>query len=279
MVARSWIYVEQTGSPIRRHYRQHQTLIGLGLNRIGRVARLPDTAPVRGMIKKVKHLVRVGIPKPLVVELTPAIEGHLETLHRFNGRVNRLENSRFWKRYENEQPEVISRMENMQIEQTGETTFDLTGKIFSNLQDFDRDDLDAFVLSYRILTQNNDPISIRALSHIYGSSWVPNEAHNCFEDARRQLNEHAAQRASVTFGEHAISVGQLVDIVVYGGLAHSNRAKATIFEAWEKSGIMGFIWADFFAYLRHFMSVVKYLRGLNEQVLDHAPGVHAMSVG
>jgi large subunit ribosomal protein L30 len=53
------IRVEQTGSPIRRHRSQRDTLIGLGLNRIGRVAQLPDTPQVRGMIAKVKHLVRV----------------------------------------------------------------------------------------------------------------------------------------------------------------------------------------------------------------------------
>jgi large subunit ribosomal protein L30 len=53
------IRVEQTGSPIRRHHSQRDTLIGLGLNRIGRVARLPDTPQIRGMIAKVKHLVRV----------------------------------------------------------------------------------------------------------------------------------------------------------------------------------------------------------------------------
>ena len=53
------IKVEQTGSPIRRHHSQRETLIGLGLNRIGRVVELPDTPQTRGMIAKVKHLVRV----------------------------------------------------------------------------------------------------------------------------------------------------------------------------------------------------------------------------
>jgi large subunit ribosomal protein L30 len=53
------IKVEQTGSPIRRHHTQRETLIGLGLNRIGRVAELPDTPATRGMIAKVQHLVRV----------------------------------------------------------------------------------------------------------------------------------------------------------------------------------------------------------------------------
>jgi large subunit ribosomal protein L30 len=53
------IKVEQTGSPARRHHSQRETLIGLRLNRIGRVAELPDTPSTRGMIAKVHHLVRV----------------------------------------------------------------------------------------------------------------------------------------------------------------------------------------------------------------------------
>ena len=57
------IMVEQTGSPARRHFGQRQTLIGLGLNRIGRVKELPDTPMTRGMITKVRHLVRV-VEKP-----------------------------------------------------------------------------------------------------------------------------------------------------------------------------------------------------------------------
>ena len=57
------IKVEQTGSPIRRHHTQRETLIGLGLNRIGRVAELPDTPQTRGMIAKVSHLVRVVAAK------------------------------------------------------------------------------------------------------------------------------------------------------------------------------------------------------------------------
>jgi large subunit ribosomal protein L30 len=51
--------VEQTGSPQRRHHSQRETLIGLGLNKIGRVKDVPDNPATRGMLVKVKHLVRV----------------------------------------------------------------------------------------------------------------------------------------------------------------------------------------------------------------------------
>jgi small subunit ribosomal protein S5 len=51
--------LEQVGSPQRRHFDQRATLIGLGLNKIGRTRDLPDTPATRGMIRKVQHLVRV----------------------------------------------------------------------------------------------------------------------------------------------------------------------------------------------------------------------------
>ena len=59
MAAQKIIRVQQTGSPIRRRHDQKETLIGLGLNRIGRVSELPNTPETRGMIDKVRHLVRV----------------------------------------------------------------------------------------------------------------------------------------------------------------------------------------------------------------------------
>ena len=55
----STVTVRQTASPIRRKGDQRATLVGLGLNRIGRVSTLTDTPSVRGMIAKVAHLVAV----------------------------------------------------------------------------------------------------------------------------------------------------------------------------------------------------------------------------
>jgi large subunit ribosomal protein L30 len=53
------VTVTQTRSPIGRKNDQRETLKGLGLNRINRTRTLEDTSAVRGMIDKVKHLVRV----------------------------------------------------------------------------------------------------------------------------------------------------------------------------------------------------------------------------
>ena len=53
------IIVTQKKSPIGRKSYQRKTLIGLGLNKIGRTKELEDTPSIRGMIEKVKHLVKV----------------------------------------------------------------------------------------------------------------------------------------------------------------------------------------------------------------------------
>ena len=53
------IKIKQTGSPIRRVGSQRATLIGLGLNKMHRVSELTDTPEVRGMIRKVHHMVEV----------------------------------------------------------------------------------------------------------------------------------------------------------------------------------------------------------------------------
>jgi len=53
------IKVRQTGSPIRRNSTQRDTLAGLGLNKLGRVSELEDTPSVRGMIRKVQHLLEI----------------------------------------------------------------------------------------------------------------------------------------------------------------------------------------------------------------------------
>ena len=53
------VKVTQIGSPIRRRHDQRETLVGLGLNKLNRTRVLEDTPAVRGMIRKVHHLVKV----------------------------------------------------------------------------------------------------------------------------------------------------------------------------------------------------------------------------
>jgi large subunit ribosomal protein L30 len=57
--AKKTITITQVGSPIGRPKDQGATLVGLGLNKLHRSRTLEDTPSVRGMIDKVRHLLRV----------------------------------------------------------------------------------------------------------------------------------------------------------------------------------------------------------------------------
>ena len=58
-MANSKITVMQVHSPIGRKSDQRKTLIGLGLNKLNRTSILEDTPSIRGMVYKVKHLVKI----------------------------------------------------------------------------------------------------------------------------------------------------------------------------------------------------------------------------
>ncbi len=58
-MAKKTLKVKQVRSGIGRPKDQRKTLVGLGLNKMGRVRELEDTPAVRGMINKISHLVEV----------------------------------------------------------------------------------------------------------------------------------------------------------------------------------------------------------------------------
>jgi large subunit ribosomal protein L30 len=53
------VTVTQIKSAIGRKPGQKETLVGLGLNKLHQTKTLEDTPAVRGMVNKVKHLIRV----------------------------------------------------------------------------------------------------------------------------------------------------------------------------------------------------------------------------
>ena len=53
------ITVKQIASSIGRKFDQKQTIIGLGIKKIGRIRELEYTPSIRGMVRKVSHLVEI----------------------------------------------------------------------------------------------------------------------------------------------------------------------------------------------------------------------------
>jgi DNA-binding Lrp family transcriptional regulator len=160
-----------------------------------------------------------GLRAAEIRQIVRDIENGLRLLGDFNRRVDRLERSGFSKRYEADIPNVIAKMEDVALNSSDGPPFSIVARVHSWIEDFSQDEIDAFVLSYRVFTQKNDRLSIPSLAGIYEKDWMPPPARECFEDARKQLNDHLDSPATVTFPEGYMLVRTLVDIVLF--LVHS----------------------------------------------------------
>lgn len=85
-----------------------------------------------------------------------AVEDDFATLRLFNEKVERLAATGLMKRHSEEVPEVIATCEDVSLEQTGPTEFAPTARMWSQIPNLDRDEIDAFALTYRMFTQRND---------------------------------------------------------------------------------------------------------------------------
>ena len=192
----------------------------------------------------------------------------LDTLRLFNEKVTRLEASGLMRRFAEAPPEVVARFERVEVLSVSDGSVEITGTMTSELTDLNQDEIDAFVLTYRLFTQQKDRISILSMSKIYSRSWMPAEARACFEEARTEVNRHLSGSTSILIGQEPLSVNRLMRVVIYGSLAHTSPKEERVFRSWmADGGIAGFVWAEFIAALKRMLHFLLYFRSLNVAVI------------
>jgi hypothetical protein len=222
------------------------------------------------------------LPNPVPESTRPTIEDR-DLLTGFNEKVTRLETTKFFQRYKDEPPNIVFKFEQVgRVEVTpkksvGTTTgIDLSVSGFAQawVEDFDQDAIEAFVLTYRLLTQDNDRYSIRNLARLYVKDWMEPEGRERLTEARDKIAGYLAQEVRFDFGERPENVGVLMDVVVYGGLAHSNGEKERRLRVWNRTGPgRNMVWIEFMAALIGLMFYLLYIRDLNSVVLANFFGV------
>lgn len=181
-------------------------------------------------------------------------------LHLFNERVDRLDRCKLAKRMD-ENPHYKLDYEQM-----------IKGQWIS-VDDITEDDIDAFVLNVRLLIQDNDGFSIRRLAkEVYSQNDVPDELKDEFSEHRKKWRDY---RESYSIFKHHkedrnFKNDELFEILLYGGLAHSNRDKVMLFYAITKQGAFSSIVCGWFlSTLRIFIEVVRNIREVNKKVLKY----------
>jgi len=198
----------------------------------------------------------------------------------FNKKVQRLEQTRFFKRspaafsFERAPGRILSVNRTQGDDGRQIVELQMQASVANmDTHNFDRDDIEAFILTYRMLTQNNDRYSVARLSDGY------ERVHEYFRDAFAYLREQnrlfLTAESPLQQSGSPISHRDLLDTVIYGELAHSNKQKAETFQSWtrwrnhEKA-----LWLIFDHVLRCSTEMLRHFRDINAATLLLHFGVH-----
>jgi len=178
-------------------------------------------------------------------------------LEQFNKRASFLDSSRFlsWVRSNvSKQPDV--------------------GKLLKGdwlvYEGLSREDLDSFILNFRLLIQGRDGYSIRCLSEIYGS--LPEDyasAKHALESVRKMLNGYLNSSSTVKLKVRGkTSKRTVMETILYGGFAHTNPRHYKNFVALTTSGAFSlFTFFEFVNILSVVNDYIQRIAVLNGEVL------------
>lgn len=192
----------------------------------------------------------------------------------FNEKVAHLSNTRFYRRYKDTPPNLlmfVDCLDNVQSaphDDEPRATLTFQGYMRLSVENFDREEIDAFVLTYRILTQRNDRYSIHELDKLYSSSWVESEGRNAFQQARARIKDIFESHTTMDFGDGPVPLQTLLDVVVYGALAHNTPSKERQYKTWTENPTMAAgVWIEFMAALLAVMKILRHIQDVNFALL------------
>jgi hypothetical protein len=139
----------------------------------------------------------------------------------------------------------------------------------------DQEAIDAFVLTFRYFIQNNERCSFGNLAKTYEKTSVPGELRTEYLEARKLLNDYLDAQASIKIGEEALTRRRILDVFVYGGLAHAQKKKKEVFDAWTRDPFTtGFLEVHFASILVDVLRVIRHVAGLNEKLVRELEKQH-----
>lgn len=134
----------------------------------------------------------------------------------------------------------------------------------------DDESIDAVVLTLRLFMQDNESISLRNIAALYSQISVNSALAEHFSELRSTFNGYL-DRASV-IGEKGIANREILELFVYGSLAHTTQDKAVKLDEFRESGDLGELKAQFAVILSTFLSVLASMKSVNERTIRELVG-------
>lgn len=141
-----------------------------------------------------------------------------------------------------------------------------------------QEEIEAFVLTFRFFIQNNERCSFGNLDGVYRDLPISQSVKDEFLEAREKLNQYLDSKISINIYGDTPTRRKLLDVFVYGGLAHATPEKKEIYDLWSKHGIVyGIIEVEFCSTLEMVLHIIQYVTNVNSKALNAAPMAPAKS--
>ena len=108
------------------------------------------------------------------------------------------------------------------------------GRLELVLPKIEEDDLDAFLLNYRLLQQDKDRISIRNMSSTIESLTLAPQTKTDFETLRKSFNAYLDEPPEMQVLGEPKDKRALIDTLLYGVYAHLDKSKGTDAAYWAR---------------------------------------------
>lgn len=180
-------------------------------------------------------------------------EESIKTLRLFNEKVDTLKRLSFVKMVFMQDTGVqvsVSQRERIKVERLGPN----------------EESISAFVLTFRYFIQDNERISFRNFAKLYNELPISHRIKEDFNNIRKSINNFLDSKSTVNI-ENSTN-RYIMEVFVYGGLAHANPIKKEVFDRWMYKQILNtFLINEFVYILGVVMRAIEFMENLNLEVL------------
>ena len=186
------------------------------------------------------------------------INKHIEALCLFNEKADEIKNSSYTKYFLENKPKVsISKKQGEAIK-------------IKTIEPND-ESLKSFVLTLRLFLQNNDQISFQNINKIYEK--LPTnfqKEKESFSLSREKINQTLDSNINFKYNNKILTYNEVLDIFIYGDLAHINIDKRNIYKDWKskkETGLFNIYKTSFHSIALNLIRCILYMQQINAEVI------------
>lgn len=191
--------------------------------------------------------------------MCPSKERYLRVLRLFNSKVDRLVRSLF--------VQYINRTGKFSIKVVAERGKPV--KVEGQLPN--EHEVGEFVLTFRFFIQDNEKCSLRNMRNMYKTMPVSSELRADFAKMTEDLNvilDSKPKGLELNINNESITNRKIMEVFVYGELAHADEEKAKIFADWKQIPLMfPLLEFKFSSILELILRALRYARKVNEKAI------------